>query len=127
MLIWNIHTALARNISRFASGRTSMGGKSFLGAGKVVNNSDGQVYCWVQDDGPPEIYVLDRGMQSTSLIDVDLVKAFPPAILDPGCTFGDGRNNTAMWFKFRDIQTATISGNSPHRLIDISLTATSWT
>ena len=99
-----------------------MAAGSWLGNGKVVNNSDGTVYCLVQDDGPPEIYQLGPGMQSSSLIDVDVVKAVPPATLDASVLGGPG---VALWFKFNDMQTATISGTSPNLSIDISLTATS--
>jgi hypothetical protein len=101
--------------------RGFMSDGSFLGSGQAVNSSDGQVYCWVQGDAGLQIYILDPGMQSTSLVDVDLVKAVPPATLNPWSA-GIG---TALWFKFSDIRTATVSGSSPNLEINISLMPTS--
>ena len=104
-----------------------MGDGTFGIRGQVVNNSDSQVYCWVQDGSNPEIYVLSPGLQSPSNSDVDLVKAIPPATLNP-----DGNGiAVALWFKFHNYSTATISGASPNLAIDISLAITShadqWT
>ena len=87
-----------------------MGAGSRLGKGKVINNSDGWVWCWVQDDGDPEIYPLAPNFQSPKDVDVDLVKAMPPGSLD----------GHVDWIKFHDYSTVTVTGSFPKMSASVS-------
>ena len=81
-----------------------------MAMGKVINNSDGIVLCWCQDDDGLKIYELGPGMTSPSNEDVDFVKVEPPSTL----------NDSNGWFKFSDVNTATVSGAKPKLRLDFT-------
>lgn len=88
-----------------------MDGSKYFGKGRVINRSDATIYCWVQDEDGPTIFMLGPGRASPANRDVDCFRGYCRGVPRKGAADQVKIDDSLDWVKLKNGTVATVTGS----------------